>query len=103
MPDIGIDEVTHALKDMKRGKAPAEDGILADFLKDGGVELQRRLSLLFTKCIQIKQVPEEWCNANVILLHKKGDQRDLGNYRPISLLSNLYKLFSKTPLNRIVK
>ena len=102
VPEIGLDEIKHALKDMKRGKTPAEDGILTDYLKDGGLELHQRLAFLFNKCIQIKQVPEEWCKANVILLHKKGDQRDLGNYRPISLLSNIYKLFSKIILNRIV-
>ena len=31
----------------------------------------------------------------VIALHKKGDKNKLTNYRPISLLSNLGKIFEK--------
>ena len=42
---------------------------------------------------RIGKILKAWENAMVILLHKKGDITNLENYRPISLLSALYKLF----------
>ena len=87
---------------MKCRKASGEDGVLIDLLKDAG-EVHCRLAQLYTQCIHKESVPEPWCNAVVILLHKKGDQKDLSNYRPISLLSNVYKVFSKILTNRLSK
>ena len=33
--------------------------------------------------------------AKMIILHRKGDVRDIKTYRPISLLSHMYKLFTQ--------
>ena len=80
---------------MKKGKAPGEDEILTDVLKEGGEVVISKLADLFTQCIREGKIPDNWSNAIIILLHKKGNITDLGNYRPISLLSNVYKLFTK--------
>lgn len=45
--------------------------------------------------------PNQWKSSNTILLFKKGDIRDIQNYRPISLTSHLSKLFYKVISNRI--
>ena len=44
---------------------------------------------------ETKQVAAEWKEANMIILHKKGDMEDVKDYRPISLLSHMYTLFTR--------
>ena len=38
-----------------------------------------------------------------MLLHKKGPRDDIQNYRPISLISNPYKIFTKILTRRLTK
>jgi hypothetical protein len=103
IPRVLRSEVEHAMKYMKRNKAPGEDEIVIELMKEGGCVTADQLARLFTSCIRSRKVPEAWNNAIIILLHKKGDIKDINNYRPISLISHISKLFSKVILNRIEK
>ena len=103
VPDITTDEIKQALSAMRHGKARGEDRILPEQLKLGDATLMECLATLFNKCLQLGQLLEEWDSAMVIILFKKGCKADLGNYRPISLLSQTYKLLSKILTTRITK
>ena len=101
VPHILQEEVAEAIQSMKKGKAPGKDGVTIDIIKEAGEELYNLLASLFTKCIKYKDVPEDWKSAMMVLLFKKGDKEDIRNYRPISLLSTMYKIFTKILTNRI--
>ena len=58
---------------------------------------------MFTNCLRKRNIPQAWNNAVIILLRKKGDIKDINNYRPISLLSHISKLFGKVIKNRLDK
>ena len=44
--------------------------------------------------LETKKIPLEWKEAKMTTLHRKGDMEDIKNYRPITLLSHMYKLFT---------
>ena len=41
--------------------------------------------------------------VNMVIFFKKGNRKDIKNYRPIFLLSNMYKLFTKIITTRLEK
>ena len=53
------------------------------------------------KSCQGKQTPEDWHEADVVAIHKKGPVHDCENFRPISLLSVTYKLYAALILKRL--
>ena len=55
-------------------------------------QLARPLNALFTKSFQNGQVPKDWLDANVIPIYKKGHHSKPGNYRPVSLTSQICKV-----------
>lgn len=73
-----------ALKQLKNGKAPGEDGITAELLKAGGKPILVVLQKLFNSVIHSGETPEAWSRSLVMLFFKKGDKTLLKNYRPIS-------------------
>ena len=96
-------EVRAAIESMKKGTAPGLDTITTDFLRAGGHRLHVLLANHLTLYLQKETIPDQWRTSRTVILPKKGDRRDLRNYRPICLLSVLYKLFTKIILMRITK
>lgn len=101
IPEITVSEITRALSDMKNNKTPGEDGLVIEAIKMGGNKLLQAIKTLFNACLLKGITPSDWNNAVIILLHKKGDITNIGNYRPISLLSHVYKLFTKIITRRL--
>ncbi|KAE9413932.1 hypothetical protein Angca_009160, partial [Angiostrongylus cantonensis] len=59
------------------------------------------MARLFTRYLSECKVSTQWKTSKTVSLFKKGDLHDIGNYRPICLLSAVYKLFTRVILNRI--
>ncbi|GBP81979.1 Intraflagellar transport protein 80 homolog [Eumeta japonica] len=59
------------------------------------------LTNIFNEILMFGCIPTDWMKSTIVLLHKKGEKGDINNYIPISLMSNIYKVFSKIILSRI--
>lgn len=95
------DETILSIQTQKLDKAPGSDLVTNELLKTTSPVIAQRLTDLFNEILETETIPEDWTKTTIILLHKKGDKDDIGNYRPISLMSNIYKVFSKIILKRI--
>ena len=59
-------------------------------------ELAKPLAILFYKSLDHGKIPNDWRLANVSPIYKqKGSKSQPGNYRPVSLTSNVCKLMEK--------
>nr|BDU78963.1 hypothetical protein 2 [Bombyx mori] len=101
--EINENEIIETIKKLKLEKSPGSDKITNEALKAAQLILAAPLAKLFNSILQHSVTPTQWSEANIILLYKKGDPKNIGNYRPISLLPSLYKLFSTVIKTRISK
>uniref|UniRef100_A0A7I4YD72 Reverse transcriptase domain-containing protein n=1 Tax=Haemonchus contortus TaxID=6289 RepID=A0A7I4YD72_HAECO len=101
VPSVLPSEIRHAITSMRNGTAPGPDRIKAEHLKTLPPVIVKTLARLFTRYLSQCKVPTSWKTSKTVLLYKKGDPDDIGSYRPICLLSVIYKLFTRVILNRI--
>ena len=95
-------EIKRALRKLKPGKAIGQDRIPNSFLKHGGPKLLNALGTIFNLMRTEGWTPEEWNSEVVTLIHKKGDKKDLDNYRAIAISSNVGKLFIRILTHRLL-
>ena len=86
---------------MKTNKASGPNSIPTRILKLFKKEFSKRISDIINLSFNQSVFPNLLKIANVILIHKKGDKLDCNNYRPVSLLSNISKIFEKFMHNRL--
>jgi hypothetical protein len=94
-------EIRREIVRLVNGKAAGESGIVAEFLKAGTPLLVGRLESFFKRVWEEEIVPKDWLSGVVIPLHKKGDKMNLDNYRGITLMDVVGKVFSGIVRNRI--
>jgi len=93
--EISDEELQQSLKSMKNRKAAGPDGLNSELFKYGGPTLLNCLLELINKYWKERLIPEEWGQARVKSLFKKGKCDECLNYRGISLLNNGYKIYAK--------
>ena len=59
------------------------------------------LCKLFNNILNTDNFPEIWVSSIIIPVFKKGNPYDLGNYRGISIVSHMGKLFTSLLNNRL--
>ena len=95
------EEVRKAVEILADGKSPGADGIHPEIIKRGGPKLLETLTIIIRKAWEEGKVPQDWKDAQLVTIFKKGDRRVCGNYRGISLLSIPGKVFARVLLNRL--
>ena len=73
------------LLNLKTHKAAGPDNFLLHFLKEVAHEIAPALSFIFQASLYQGTVPDIWKAALVVPVFKKGNKKDPGNYRPVSL------------------
>ena len=85
--------VCRLLNQLDTKKATGLDRIPCKLLKLSSSIVGSSLAYIFKSCIDTEIFPNEWKIAKVTPLFKKGSKRELGNYRPTSVLPLVSKIF----------
>ena len=90
-----------ALNDMKGDKASGPDDFTLTFWQDSWQFVKAKIMELFYDFFVSETFTRSLNTTFLVLIPKKGEAEDLKDFRPISLLGNLYKLFAKVLANRL--
>ncbi|MCG8035359.1 MAG: hypothetical protein JAZ03_24705 [Candidatus Thiodiazotropha taylori] len=105
MPNFTItrEGVKKLLQNLDPYKATGPDSIPSRFLKDFADEITPALTLIFRASLHQGEVPQDWRQAYVTPIFKKGDRSSPANYRPISLTSVCSKVMEHILHSQVMK
>src|SRR6218665_931811 len=96
------ENVVEKLKQLKTDKGPGIDELHPKFLHDVRKEIGEVLAQIFNKSMQTGDVPQEWRDALIMPLFKKGNRSYPCKYRKVSLTSVMCKVKERIVKDNIV-
>jgi len=90
---ITVHEVEFELKSLKMGKAPGIDGIGNEFYKYLSDHILHPMTTLFNYVWDKGVYPIKWSEGIIQPLHKKGSQNEADNYRKLTMMACMGKIF----------
>ena len=97
---VSPSEVLKKLRSLSNS-APGKDRVEYRHLRTADPKCEV-LAAIFNRCMDENDVPPEWKDSVTILIHKKGDADEISNFRPIALMSSIYKLLMSVIAKRLV-
>jgi hypothetical protein len=99
--DLTLKDILDAIKASPKGKAQGHDEVPMEFFQEFADEVAPTLFKAFTAMLR-KGATSAYINKGLItLIPKTGNRTKLSNWRPITLLGNIYKVLAKTLAERI--
>ena len=95
------DDIEKIIRNLRPKSSSGYDNISTKLLKEIEHVISRPLSIIVNQSLCTGIFPEKLKIAKVIPLYKKDDNKSFGNYRPISLLSSISKIFERVAFNQL--
>ena len=99
-----MQELTDAIRSLADGKTVGPDGVSVELFKitlNGDPALRRRLLDIVVRIWRGGEVPQHWKYAIIMILYKKKNRTECGNYRGISLVAHAGKILLKIIAHRL--
>ena len=90
--DVSAETICSKLCKLKQDKAAGDDGMTPCILKALCEEIAVPVAMICRKSLDTGSIPRDWRTANVSPIFKKGNKHQVGNYRPVSLTSQICKV-----------
>ena len=100
---MSIENIKNAILSLKHKNSEGYDRIPQRVLINGMSKLLEPFSILFNLIYKTNKIPEQWSMSKITPIFKKGDRNNISNYRPISNLCSMSKIFEKLIMQRIIE
>ena len=100
---ITTEEIILSIKNIHSNKSPGPDGICIEMFKSIQNEILPFLNSLFNEIFESGELPPDWCKNIICPLYKSGSVTNPENYRGISLINSIGKIFTGILTTRLQK
>jgi len=101
--EITDEEIISQLRELKKRKAPGENGIENEAWRLMPKEIGEVMARLFKKIWKEGGIPEDWNRGVISPIYKKGKKEEVRNYRGVTLMGTAYKIYANILNKRLKK